>query len=277
MPLRWNEKTEEVRSRPFARLDHFQLALCAVCIFTALVFLLGASSPASALPAQEGSGGETVQFDSGGVSISGYLAKPGGGGKHPAVLLVHDNAGLTDGVRDIARQFAAEGFITLAPDLLSRAGGTKNPQQAQAAVAQLNPQDTVQDLRAGYDYLQKNPDVEGGKISAVGLGWGGWRAYMLAARAADLYRVVVYCGVTPNDGLENIKAPVMANYAQFDFRVTGNAIHTENTLKEMGKKFTYYVYPNTDRAFYVSANPRYDGAAAKQAWSRTLEFLRSNS
>lgn len=274
MLLGWDKKRKGSWCGPNEWRNHSQPTSISACLLTAAALILGSFFASSLVAAQETASGETVQYDSGGVSISAFLAKPSGAGKHPAVLLVHDNAGLTDGVREMARQFAAEGFFTLAPDLISRAGGTKNPQQAQAAVGQLNTQDTVQDLRAGYEYLQKSPEVEGGKISVVGLGWGGWRAYMLAARVSDLYRVVVYCGVTPNDGLDNIKTPVMANYAQFDFRETGNAIHTENTMKEMGKKFTYYVYPNTDRTFYVPANPRYDDAAAKQAWSRTLEFLR---
>jgi carboxymethylenebutenolidase len=274
MLLEANRKFGGVRRMWITRRELLKPALAAVCSFAGATFLL--ASPASALPPppQEGANAETVQYDSGGISISAFLAKPSGGGKHPAVVLVHDNAGLTDGVREMARQFAAEGFLTLAPDLVSRAGASKNPQQAQGAIGQLNPLDTVQDVRAGFDYLQKDPDVEADKISAVGLGWGGWRTYMLASRVPDLYRAVVYCGATPNDGLENIKAPVMANYAQFDFRVTGNAIYTEKTMTGMGKKFTYYVYPNTERTFYNPTNPRYDADAAKQAWSRTIDFLR---
>ena len=269
-----DQKYGGVRRARITRRQLLKSVLAAVCSFAGAIFLQSPPTSASPLPPQEGANSETVQYDSGGISISAFLAKPGGGGKHPAVLLVHDNAGLTDGVREMARQFAAAGFLTLAPDLVSRAGGSKTPQQAQGAIGQLNALDTVQDLRAGFDYLQKNPDVEADKISAVGLGWGGWRTYMLASRVADLYRAVVYCGATPNDGLQNIKAPVMANYAQFDFRVTGNAIYTEKTMTGMGKKFTYYVYPKTERTFYNPANPRYDADAAKQAWSRTIDFLR---
>jgi carboxymethylenebutenolidase len=193
-----------------------------------------------------------------------------------ANVLVHDNQGLTDGVRDLARQFAAAGFLTLAPDLASRVGGSKNPQQTQGALNQMQSSTQIEDLSAGFIYLRKNPDVDAGKISSVGFGWGGWRTLKLASAVPDVYRAVVYCGATPNEGLETIKAPVMANYAQYDFRVTGGAIPTEKSLKAMGKKFTYYVYPNTDRAFFNPANPRYDADAAKQAWGRTVDFLRAS-
>jgi carboxymethylenebutenolidase len=86
---------------------------------------------------------------------------------------------------------------------------------------------------------------------------------------------VVFYGSTPDDGLQNIHAAVLAHYAQQDFRITGNAVLTEKTMKELGKKFTYYVYPGAEHAFFNDTGPRYDAEAAKLAWSRTLEFLRS--
>jgi carboxymethylenebutenolidase len=88
-----------------------------------------------------------------------------------------------------------------------------------------------------------------------------------------LYRAVVYSGATPTQGFENVRAPVLGNYAQFDFRVTGNAIWTEKTMHEAGKEFTYYVYPSVYHAFYV-AGPQYSADAAKLAWTRTLDFLK---
>ncbi len=256
------------------RHDLLKPAALAACGFAAGLLLTGTAVAASPRPPQDVVA-ETVQYDSGGFSISAYLVKPSGAGKHPAILIIHDNQGLTDGVRDLARQFAAAGFLTLAPDLASRAGGSKNPQQAQGALNQMPASNQIEDLKAGFAYLQKDPDADASKISSVGFGWGGWRTLKLASSVPDLYRAVVYCGATPTDGLESISAPIMANYAQYDFRVTGGAIPTEKALKGMGKKFTYYVYPNTDRAFFNPANPRYDAEAAKQAWGRTVDFLRA--
>ena len=236
--------------------------------------LLSAAAPTPA--AQEGQASpESIHYDSGGVNIAAFLAEPQGGGKHPAIILIHDNQGLTDGIRDIARQFASEGFVTLAPDLLSRAGGSKTPQQSRGMISQMDPQRSVEDLKAAFDYLQRQDDVDAGKISSVGLGWGGWRSFMLASTVPNLYRAVVYSGTTPVRGLETIHAPVMANYAKYDFFDAGNSIWTESTFKEMGKKFTYYIYPKTYESFFDAKSARYDAEAAKLAWTRTLDFLRS--
>ena len=124
-------------------------------------------------------------------------------------------------------------------------------------------------------FCRRIPGVDSGKISSVGFGWGGWRSFRLASTVSELYRAVVFYGTTPTDGLENIHAPVLANYAQYDFFDTGNSIWTENTMKQSGKKFTYYIYPKTYRAFASAGGPRYDAEAAKLAWTRTLDFLQS--
>jgi carboxymethylenebutenolidase len=222
---------------------------------------------------------ETVHFPSSSYDIQAYLAKPKSGEKHPGIILIHENRGLTDHICDVARRFAAEGFVALAPDLLSRAGGTSKmstPEAATSAINQMAPRASVDDLKAGYGFLQKHPEVDSGKISSVGFSWGGWRSFMLATAVPTLYRAVVFYGGTPTEGLQNIHAPVMANYAQFDFRITGNAITTQNLMKDLGKKFTFYVYPKAEYDFFNETGSRYDAEAAKLAWSRTLEFLRSS-
>jgi len=215
---------------------------------------------------------ETVHYDSGGFNIDAFVAKAESSGKHPAVIVIHDNQGLNDSIRDIAKQFADAGFIALAPDLTARLGGTRSPEQMAEAVGKLSPLATVQDARAAFAYLQKDSDVDAAKISTVGFGWGGWRSFMLAGSVPELYRAVIYCGSTPTRGLESERAPVLAHYAQFDFRVTGNALWTEKTMTAAGKKFTYFVYPGVYRAFYAPG-AQYDAEAAKLAWTRTLEFL----
>jgi carboxymethylenebutenolidase len=215
---------------------------------------------------------ETVHYDSGGFNIDAFAAKPAGGGKHPAVLLIHDSQGLNDSIQDIAKQLAAAGFFALAPDFTSRLGGTRMPAQMADAVARLSPNTSVQDARAAFAYLQKDADVDAAKISTVGFGWGGWRSFMLAVSVPELYRAVVYCGSPPSGSFDAIHAPVLAHYAQFDFRTTGNALLTEKTMSEAGKKFTYFVYPQVNRGFYT-LGAQYNADAAKLAWTRTLKFL----
>jgi len=238
--------------------------------------LLLTAVPLRAAPTQEAAANvstETIHFDSGGFNIDAFVAKPAGAGKHPAVLLIHDNQGLNDSIRDIAKQFADAGFFALAPDFTSRLGGTRTPGQMADAVGRLSPNLTVQDARAAFSYLQKDPDVDGAKISTVGFGWGGWRSFMLAVSVPELYRAVVYCGSTPSQSFDVVRAPVLAHYATFDFRTTGNAIVTEKAMSEAGKKFTYFVYPQLYRGFYAPGS-QYSADASKLAWTRTLDFLR---
>lgn len=192
---------------------------------------------------------------------------------HPAVLIIHDNQGLNDGIREIADHIAKAGFVALAPDLTSRLGGTRTPDQMAQAVAQLSPNTSVQDTRAALAYLQKSPDVDVARISTIGFGWGGWRAFTLATSSPQLYRAVIYSATTPSQNLDQVHAEILAHYAQFDFRTTGNALLTEQTLTQAGKKFTYFVYPQVNRGFYAPG-PQYNASAAETAWNRTLDFLR---
>jgi carboxymethylenebutenolidase len=249
----------------------------AIVIFFAGFFLAPIASPLGAARAQEAASpnasSETIHYDSGGFSIEAFVAKPTGAGKHPAVLVIHDNQGLNDSIRDIAKQFAAVGFFALAPDFTSRLGGARTPGQMAQAVGQLSPNLSVADARAAFDYLQKASDVDAAKISTVGFGWGGWRSFMLAVSVPELYRAVVYCGSPPSQSFDAVHAPVLAHYAQYDFRTTGNALLTEKAMTEAGKNFTYFVYPQANRGFYAPGT-QYDADAAKLAWMRTLDFLK---
>jgi carboxymethylenebutenolidase len=268
------------------RLDHRRLARrklfardvhAPVAIFFAVSLFASIASPILAAPAQEASAAnvatETIHYDSGGFNIDAFVAKPAGEGKHPAVLLIHDNQGLNDSIRDIAKQFAAAGFFALAPDFTSRLGGARTPDQMAQDVGRLSPNLSVQDARSAFAYLQKDSDVDAAKISTVGYGWGGWRSFMLAVSVPELYRAVVYCGSTPSQSFDAVHAPVLAQYAQFDFRTTGNSLLTEKTMTEAEKKFTYFVYPRVNRGFYAPGT-QYSADAAKVAWTRTLDFLR---
>jgi carboxymethylenebutenolidase len=271
-------ETPEVRlnHRQLARRNRFTMNLSAAAIIFFSCFLLAPiASPlvATQAAAPPNVPSETIHFDSGGFNIEAFVAKPAGAGKHPAVLVIHDSQGLNDSIRDIAKQFAAAGFFALAPDFTSRLGGTRTPGQMAQAVGQLSPNLSVQDSRAAFVYLQKDPDVDAAKISTVGFGWGGWRSFMLDVSVPELYRAVVYCGSPPSQSYDAVHAPVLAHYAQYDFRVTGNALLTEKAMTEAGKKFTYFVYPQANRGFYAPGE-QYDAAAAKLAWTRTLDFLK---
>jgi carboxymethylenebutenolidase len=246
-------------------------------------WLLKSAGFAAALPSyasnqEPGVDAENIEYPSGDFKIQGYLAKSKTEGKHPAVILIHDDGGLNDHIRDVARRLAAPGFVVLAPDLLSRPGGIakmKTPEEATETIHRLSVDATIQDLQSGLSWLRNNLHPNVSKISTVGFGWGGWRSFLLAENDPDLSRAVVFCGSTPADGLNNIEAAVLAHYAQFDFRITGNAIWTGQKMKAKNKQFSYYVYPQVRHGFYDDTSPEYSASAAKLAWTRTLDFLRA--
>jgi carboxymethylenebutenolidase len=257
------------------------ITLCGSCA-AAHLFLEASGLGAAAITQREFPAGNVnarrVEYPSGQFQIEAYLVKPQDSGKHPAIIVIHENRGLNEHFRDVARRFASEGFVVLAPDLLSRVGGTAKmttPGAAARAIDQISPSDSVADLRASFSFLEKDPAVDSGKISSIGYGWGGWRSFMLATEIPALYRAVVFYGATPASGLDRIQAPVLAHYAQLDHHVTGNAILTEKMMRQSGKKYTYYVYSNANQAFCNDTGPSYDPEAAKLAWKRTLDFLRS--
>lgn len=211
---------------------------------------------------------QTVQYESLTAKISAFEVKPAGAGKHPAIVLVHDKDGLTDGMKNIARSFAEAGFVVLMPDFPSRIeaqkkGGNLPMDQMTgivSKVSRLNVAKTVADVDAAYDLLAKNLSVDAAKISGVGIGWGGWRVYKMAEDKGSLYRAVIFYGVTPDDGLlGNVKAPVLAHYAQGDFYTTSSAFKTATWL---GKKFTYHIYKDTYAGFFGGGSGNVDLASA---------------
>jgi carboxymethylenebutenolidase len=208
--------------------------------------------------------GTSVQYKSGDFSIDCYLVKPKGVGRHPGVIIVHSLAGVDNHIKDLMQELAAQGFVAFAPNLASGRG---------IPIKHLDPLGTVEDLKLGYEYLASDPNVDKAKISVIGFGWGAWRAFKLAEQIPELYRVVVYYGSTPIDGMDSIKTPIQAHYAEHDYRITGNAPWIDRTMKELNKKFSYDVYDNTDADFMN--DPSSD--AAKTSWQKTLAFLKSSS
>ena len=224
----------------------------------------GAWAAASKLPET------TIQYDSvQNAKISAVEIKPAGAGKHPAIILVHDKDGITDGMKEIAQSFAAAGYFVMMPDFASRpmpqkkvAGNQPMDQMMgmKTKTSGLNVAKTVADIDAAYDALAKDPNVDASKISSVGIGWGGWRTFHLAADKAGLYKAVVFYGVTPDDGsVMNIKAPVLGHYPKGEFSTTPASFKTAQWL---GTKYTSYIYEDTFPGFFGGGSGNVDFAAA---------------
>lgn len=234
-----------------------------------------------------------VAYPSGEQKIGAYLsvpqakaqAKAAGAAqaeeKFPAVVVIHENRGLNEHTRDVARRFAAEGFGALAPDLLSRRGGTasmKTPDEARAAIGTVPAEDAVADLKAALTFLDAQPLVQSGKLSSVGFCWGGARSFALATEDERLRAAVVFYGSTPPlEALAQVHCPLLGLYGEADERITSRVPETEAAMKQAGKPFEFKIYAGAGHAFFNDTGERYDAQAAKDAWARTLAFLRAHT
>jgi carboxymethylenebutenolidase len=224
---------------------------------------------------------ETVKYESEkGIGAGGYLSAPKGRGRFPAVVVIHENRGLNDHTRDVARRFAAEGFVALAPDLLARRGGTasmESPDKAREALSAITPAEATADLKAGLAFLDKHAKVKKGRLASVGFCWGGARSFALAAESERLRAAVVFYGsAPPAEQIARVRAPVLGLYGETDERITSRVPEVAEAMKKAGKRFEYKVYAGAGHAFFNDTGQRYDPAAAKDAWARTLAFLRLN-
>ena len=217
-----------------------------------------------------------------GVSIGAYLTRPKGEGSLPAVVVLHENRGLVDHIRDVARRLAKAGYVALAPDLLSRQGGTgsfASPVEAIEGVRKVDEEVVTKDLTGSINYLKGQSYIRANKIGVVGFCWSGGQATLILTRNRDLAAGVIYYGRNPNDldDVKNISAPVLASYGEKDERITAKVPELVEAMKKHGKSFEYKIYPGAQHAFNNDTNPqRYNPEAAKDAWSRTLEFFKKH-
>lgn len=224
-----------------------------------------------------------IQFPSpDGTSVNGYLTRPKGDGPLPAIVVIHENQGLTDHIRDVARRLAKAGYVALAPDLLSREGGTKSFADGPAAIAgigKLNETGITNDLTGAINYLKGQSFVRANKIGVTGFCWGGGNVLLIATRNKDLSAAVVYYGRSPKnlDDVQNITAAVLGNYGEKDAPITSQVPKLEEAMKKYGKSFEYKIYAGAPHAFNNDTNPqRYQAEAAKEAWAKTLDFFKKH-
>lgn len=247
--------------------------------------LLGALSPNFALgqqvtPTDPRIATETLSYasPSGSGTVKGYLARPANAtGPLPAILVVHENRGLNPHIEDIARRLALDNFVAFAPDALTPLGGYPGDEQkAVALFAQLDQTKTAEDFVAAANFLKARPEVVG-KIGVVGFCYGGGVAHMLSTRLADLGAAVPFYGNQPAaSAASQVKAPLLMHFAAVDERINASWPVYEAALKAATVRYTAYQYSGTQHGFNNDTTPRYDAAAAKLAWERTLAFFNQN-
>jgi carboxymethylenebutenolidase len=218
----------------------------------------------------------TVPSPKGNEAIKGYLARPSNAkGKVPGILVVHENRGLNPYIEDVARRLATENFVAFAPDGLTSAGGYPGDDEKGGALfAKVDKPKMTEDFIAAARWLKSRPDCNG-KIGVVGFCFGGGIANTLAIRmGADLNAAVAFYGGQPKaEDVPNIKAPLMLHYASLDTRQIQGWPAYEEALKANHVTYTGYIYEGANHGFHNDTTPRYDEAAAKLAWQRTLDFF----
>ena len=221
---------------------------------------------------------EAVGWEGDMAEMSGYLAMPvDATAKLPAVIVIHENRGLNEHIRDVTRRLALEGFVALAPDFLSPIGGTpEDEDQARKMIGDLDGVMTIADAKMARAYLAALQQTNG-KVGAVGFCWGGGLVNSMAVADPDLGAGVAYYGRQPQTAdVPAIKAPLVLHYAGLDERINAGIADYEAALKANGNRYEIFVYDGVNHAFNNDTSAaRYDKAAAELAWGRTVAFLKA--
>ena len=211
-------------------------------------------------------------------SMRGYLVQPKGAGPFPAVLVVHENRGLNPYIEDVARRLAAEGFLALAPDGLYPVGGYPgNDDDGRDLQAKLDQPKLRTDLLNSARFL-KTHALSTRKLGVTGFCYGGGIVnYLAATLGADMQAGAPYYGVAADTAsVPNIKAPLVCHLAEKDERINATYPAFEAALKAAGVEYQVHVYPGTQHGFHNNSTPRYDEAAAKLSWERTLAHFKKH-
>ncbi len=219
-----------------------------------------------------------IEFPGEGATLSAYLARPGGAGAFPVVLVCHENRGLTPHIQDVTRRLAQAGYVALAVDLLSRQGGTEavGSGNVPGALGNISPDQFVQDFLSGWRYLQDQPFAQAERVGMVGFCFGGGVTWLVATKFPALKAAVPYYGPHPPAAdVPGINAPVLAIYAGRDQRINQGIPAIEAAMAQSNKIYENVIYPDTDHAFNNDTGTRYAPQAAMDAWERTLEWFKS--
>jgi carboxymethylenebutenolidase len=218
----------------------------------------------------------TVPSPHGTGSIKGYLVRPANASaKLPSVIVIHENRGLNPYIKDVARRLAVANFMAFAPDGLTSVGGYPgDDEKGLALFREVDPAKMREDLFAAAAWLKARPDSTG-KLGAVGFCFGGGIVNRLAVRMGPgLSAAVPFYGSQPSAAdAAKIKAPLLAHYGELDTRVTSGWPAFDAALKKAHVVHEGYVYPHANHGFHNDTTPRYDEAAAKLAWQRTLDWF----
>lgn len=209
-------------------------------------------------------------------TMEAYVARPLAEKPYAAVIVIHENRGLNAHIEDVTRRAAKAGYLAIAPNALAPLGGTPaNEDEARTKFQELKAEDNLQNFLRVFGYLRSRKDYNG-KVGCVGFCWGGAMANSLAVNEPDLKAAVAFYGRQPETAdVAKIKAAVQLHYASLDERVNAGIPAYEEALKANKINYELYMYEGVNHAFHNDTAPaRYNEAAARLAWQRTLDFFR---
>ncbi|HYF69759.1 MAG TPA: dienelactone hydrolase family protein [Ohtaekwangia sp.] len=219
---------------------------------------------------------EEITYPTEGGEMKAYVARPKKQAKYPTVMVIHENRGLNPHIKDVTRRLALEGFLAFAPDALSLLGGTpEDGDKARDMFQQLDGVKSIANFAKGFEAMKKRNDCNG-KTGCVGFCWGGAMANNLAIHVPDLRAAVPFYGRQPDlNDVPKIKASLQLHYAEHDERVNTGIPAYEEALKKAGVDYSLFIYDDAQHAFHNDTAPtRYNEAAAKLAWNRTVVFFK---
>jgi carboxymethylenebutenolidase len=219
---------------------------------------------------------ERVSFPGVPNNMQAYIARPKEMKKYPAVIVIHENRGLNAHIEDVARRAAKEGFLAIAPNALSALGVTPaNEDEARQKFQELKAENNLQNFINAFEYIKTRND-HNGATGCVGFCWGGAMSNSLAAKLPTLKAAVAFYGRQPAaEEVPNIKAAVQLHYGGLDERVNAGIPAYEAALKANNTRYELYMYDGVNHAFHNDTAPaRYNEAAAKLAWQRTIDFFK---
>jgi carboxymethylenebutenolidase len=218
----------------------------------------------------------TYPSPKGNGEVRGYLVRPAkAAGKMAGVVIVHENRGLNPYIEDVARRVAKAGFVALAPDGLTSQGGYPgNDEKGSELQRKVDPEKLMNDFFAAIEFLMQS-GLTTGKVGITGFCYGGGVANAAAVAYPELGAAVPFYGRQPRaEDVPRIKAPLLLHYGELDTNVNQGWPAYEAALKAAGKTYEAYIYPGANHGFHNDSTPRYDEAAAKLAWDRTIDWFK---
>ena len=269
---------DEYTHKPLGRQEFLKrLAVLAGSTAAAmsLLPLLESNYAKAAVTSQEELLTEYVRYPGVPGEMTAYIARPKEEKKYPAVVVIHENRGLTPHIEDVARRAAKAGYLAIAPNALSALGkAPANEDEARQLFTELKAENNLQNFENVFPYLHTRKDFNG-NVGCVGFCWGGGMANDLAVNVPELKAAVAFYGRQPKaDDVAKIKAAVQLHYAGLDERINAGIPPYEEALRKNNIRYELYLYDGVQHAFHNDTSAaRYNEAAAKLAWERTLAFF----